>query len=64
MDNFCYACEKEITSDEKGLHKKLMGRASERFMCITCLAKEFKVSEELLREKIKEFKEMGCTLFL
>ncbi len=60
----CYTCGKELTHDEIGLHKKLMGRGSEQFMCILCLAKEFKVSEDLLREKIKEFKEMGCTLFL
>lgn len=60
----CYACGKELTHDEIGLHKKLMGRGSEQFMCITCLSNEFKVSEELLREKIKDFKEMGCTLFL
>ncbi len=59
----CYACEKDITNDEIGLHKKLMGRNSEHFMCILCLSKEFKVTEDLLREKIKEFKEMGCTLF-
>ncbi len=59
----CTKCQKELTCDEIGLHKKLMGRAEEEFMCISCLASFFKCEEELLHKKIKHFKNLGCRLF-
>ena len=40
-----------------------MNRGAKEYLCITCFAKKFKVSEELIREKIEHFKKMGCTLF-
>ena len=51
-------------ADEIALTKKLINRGMEKFFCLTCLAKSFSVSEELLKEKIEQFKRMGCTLFL
>ena len=33
-------------------------------MCIACLAKELKVPEKLIYEKIEYFKKQGCTLFV
>lgn len=59
----CTECNKELTCDEIGLHKKLMGRAEEEFMCISCLARFFKCEEELLYRKIEHFRNLGCTLF-
>ena len=49
----CTECNKELTCDEIGLHKKLMGRAEEEFMCISCLARFFKCEEELMYRKIE-----------
>ena len=60
----CATCGREIERDEIGLTKKLINRGAEKFFCLTCLAKSFSVSEELLKEKIEQFKRMGCTLFL
>ena len=59
----CMQCKKELTADEIGLYKKLVNRGATQFLCITCLGKHFDVSEALLREKIEQFREMGCTLF-
>ncbi len=60
----CIHCGRELTGDEIGLTKKLINRGASSFLCIACLAKEFSVSEELLKEKIVQFRAMGCTLFL
>ena len=62
--NECAGCGRELTKDEIALTKKLINRGIEKFFCLTCLAKSFSVSEELLKEKIEQFKRMGCTLFL
>lgn len=63
MTEYCKNCGRKLTNDEIGLHKKLCGKMSESFLCITCLSEYFDVTEELLREKIEHFREMGCTLF-
>lgn len=59
----CLKCGRELTHDEIALHKKLINRACETFMCKTCLSLHFEVSEELLNKKIEEFKKQGCLLF-
>lgn len=53
MTKYCKKCERELTADEVGLHKKLCGKLSESHCCITCLSKHFEVSEQLLVEKIE-----------
>lgn len=60
----CLQCGRILTHDEIGLHKKMVNRGAETFMCIDCLAGYYHVSKAGLEEKIKQFKEMGCTLFL
>jgi predicted nucleic-acid-binding Zn-ribbon protein len=60
----CYVCGKEnLSKNEVGLTKKLLGRKVNRFYCIDCLAEHLEVDTELLLEKIEEFKEQGCVLF-
>ena len=59
----CAKCGKEIGALDEGLSKKLINRATHEFMCISCLAEHFGVSEERLREKAREFRSAGCTLF-
>jgi hypothetical protein len=41
----------------------MISRGAESFLCLSCLADHFEVPEQALRQKIKEFREMGCTLF-
>ena len=59
----CAACGRALTKDEKALTKKLVSRGAESFFCLSCLAEKFAVSEELLTEKIDQFRKIGCTLF-
>ena len=59
----CFKCEKELSSDEIGIYKKLVNRGAESFLCIECTAAHFEVSVSDLEEKIKQYKKMGCTLF-
>ena len=59
----CMECGRSLTSDEIGLHKKMINRGSIRFMCITCLAKFYHCEESLLERKIEQFREQGCMLF-
>ncbi len=59
----CENCRRELEYDEVGLSRKLISRGTRTFYCITCLAADFKVSEEKLRELIERYKAGGCTLF-
>lgn len=59
----CAECSRSLTKDERALTKKLVNRGAESFLCLTCLARRFGVSEDLLKEKISQFRSMGCTLF-
>ncbi len=59
----CMQCRRRLTADEAALHKKLFNRAADRFFCIDCSAAYLGVTRELLEEKIRQFKNMGCTLF-
>ena len=61
--NQCALCGRTLVKDEKSLTRKLVNRGTEAFFCLTCLAEKFAVSEELLKEKIDQFREMGCALF-
>ena len=62
MDN-CQICSRPLHPDEKALTRKLVNRGTTQFYCLSCLARRFDVTEDDLREKIREFREMGCTLF-
>lgn len=60
----CYICgKKNISKNEIGLTKKLMGKSSKNFYCISCLAEQLEVTTEELQDKIEEFKNEGCKLF-
>ena len=60
----CTRCGRPLVPDEKALTKKMINRGAESFLCLSCLADHFEVPEEALLRKIKEFREMGCTLFI
>jgi hypothetical protein len=60
----CCLCESKLDKVTIGLNKKFLGRKITKFLCIECLAAHIDISVEDLYEKIKEFKDQGCTLFL
>ena len=53
----CKECGRSLTKDE------IYNRDAEEFFCIDCSSRYLDVSVDLLRQKIVEFKKMGCTLF-
>ena len=59
----CGKCQKPLSMDEIGLHKKIVNREAEQFLCIDCLAEHFKTDREELFEMIERFRKAGCTLF-
>jgi len=60
----CFICGKEnLTRNEIGLNKKLIGPNVAKFHCDGCLAEYLEISNEELLERIQEFKDSGCTLF-
>lgn len=59
----CLKCGRILVHDEIAIHKKLFNRAATEFMCRDCCAEHFGVSVDLINEKIRQYKEMGCTLF-
>lgn len=63
MPDACKQCGAPLTHDEIGLTKKLINRGCTEFLCYPCMAAHFQVTVDLLREKVEQFREMGCTLF-
>ncbi|MGI6497515.1 MAG: hypothetical protein ACOX0U_01500 [Oscillospiraceae bacterium] len=60
----CFICGKEnLSRNEVGLNKKLIGRDIDKFHCMNCLADYLELSIEDLEERIQEFKDSGCALF-
>lgn len=60
----CYDCGKKLRKDEIALSKKLIDIDTEEFYCLNCLADNIGCMTDDLRDKIQEFKEQGCVLFL
>ena len=60
----CYICKCELTKDDVGLCKKLLGKQIKQFFCREHLAEVLNTTTEELEEKLQEFKDEGCTLFV
>ena len=60
----CINCDKALKKDEIALCKKMLGKNTKQFLCLGCLSGYLSTDEEILLEKIEQFKEEGCTLFL
>ena len=60
----CHRCGRaNLSRDEVGLNRKVVNRAVERFLCLSCLAAEFGESEEALLDFADRLRAQGCTLF-
>lgn len=60
----CELCCCNLSKDEVAINKKLLGRNCKQFLCLQCLSEYLNIDIEILEEKIVQFKEDGCTLFL
>ena len=60
----CISCGREqLSKNEIGINKKLLGENVETLYCLDCLAEYIDVSTQDILDKIEEFKEEGCKLF-
>ncbi len=61
---YCFTCKCELSKDDAALCKKMLGKKIKQFFCREHLAELLDTDVETLTEKIEQFKEEGCTLFL
>ncbi len=59
----CKQCGRTLVPDEIAIYKRLVNRGATEYLCLTCFAEKYRVTEEQLHEKIRFFRNMGCTLF-
>ena len=62
--DICKTCGREVNRDEIGLTKKLINRGATEFLCMTCLAEKFDMTEAECQTLIDHFRSAGCHLFL
>ena len=62
-NSHCFQCGKPLERDEIGLYKKLVNRGAREFLCKSCLAARFKMTEADCDTLIAHFKEAGCSMF-
>ena len=60
---FCEACGKPLTSDEIGATRKFLGPRRTKYLCLSCLSAELGADPGKLREKIEDYRRMGCVYF-
>ncbi len=61
----CVICGKsKLDKDTIGINKKLLGENIDNFYCMDCLSEYLGCTVQELSEKIEEFKEEGCKLFM
>lgn len=61
----CIMCgKKDLNKDTVGINKKLLGEDIVNFYCMDCLSNYLECTVEDLMDKIEEFKEEGCKLFM
>ena len=60
----CCDCKEPLKKDEIALSKKLIDVDTEDLYCFNCLSEVIGCTVDDLKDKIQEFKEQGCTLFL
>ena len=59
----CEACGKPLTSDEIGATRKFLGPRRTKYLCLSCLSAELGADPGKLREKIEDYRRMGCVYF-
>ncbi len=63
LGSSCRRCGRMLTRDEAAVTAKLIDRGTKDFYCTDCIADRFRVDAQVIRDKITQFREMGCTLF-
>ena len=58
----CTRCGQKTGVLDRGMYRKIVSRTEEKFLCMDCLADQFKVPAETMRERA-EFLRETCALF-
>lgn len=61
---FCTSCNKAVSKEEKGITMKMFGKDIKKYYCLDCLAAMLDVTTDVLKEKIEDFRNEGCKLFI
>lgn len=62
--SLCMECQTALSADDRGIYMKLVSRNADRFLCMTCLAKQLGCGREVLEERVRYYRESGnCVLF-
>lgn len=60
----CMKCGEELHDDDIAIHRKLIYRGAEEFLCIDCIAERFGCTRKSIEEIIDYYRKSGkCTLF-
>jgi len=59
----CAKCGQLLTGDDIGAYRKFHDRFAVSFLCIPCFAKDMKMDESKLRERVEFLKRNGCAFF-
>lgn len=60
----CMECGSDLHADDIAIHRKLIYRGADEFLCIDCIADKFGCDREHIERLIKYFRTTGkCTLF-
>ena len=61
----CASCGRELwKKNDIGINQKLLGEKTKAYYCMECLAGYLGVTVQDIEDKIEEFKEQGCKLFV
>lgn len=64
FNHTCEDCDRRIKSKEVlSMNMKYNGRNTNRFFCKKCLMKRLNMTKEQWNDKVKQFKDQGCSLF-
>ena len=63
-EHACVECGRPLVADEVALARKLLDVEATEYYCLPCLAEFLDCERRDLEDKLQEFKEQGCTLFL
>jgi len=59
----CLDCHVPLRKDEIAITRRMIGRGVTQYLCIKCLALRLQISPDAIKEKIKDYKALGCVLF-
>ena len=62
-EKLCKSCGQPLGIYDIALHRKLIDRYTDRFLCKNCIAEHFRMTPEDCDELIRHYKETGCALF-